>query len=228
MKHPTVNKLHQNNKYFEEIYKNVWLMDDHKWAYYIWEKFKYQNSAKMPPVVVHLDYHWDGINDFRNSTDVRNLIKINNLETIHNLVEKDKFIRKDSFIAPAIIRGIINEVHFYRLQFDTERGLDEPFLSKFKAKQYIHNDIYALVDAVSQKPIVFDIDLDLFNRSDMWEEGNLWKEQEMLRFLETCSLSIRNSSLITIAMSYCYSGTKDDTIYLTKTVVPKLIAHFGK
>lgn len=228
MKHLTVNKLHQDNKYFEEINKNVWLMDDHKWAYYIWEKFKYRNGSKTPSALVHLDYHWDGINDFQDLTDVKNLIEINDLETIHELVDKDRLVRKDSFIAPAIIRGIINEVHFHCLQRDTEKGLYKPFLTKFKAKQYIHNDIHALVDAISQKSIVFDIDLDLFNRSDIWGAGGLWEEKEILRFLETCSLAIRNSSLITIAMSYCYSGTKDDTIYLTKTVVPKLIAHFNK
>jgi hypothetical protein len=38
MKHGDTENSFRGDFYFEEIHPNVWLMDDHRWAYYIWER----------------------------------------------------------------------------------------------------------------------------------------------------------------------------------------------
>ncbi|NQT09967.1 MAG: UPF0489 family protein [Desulfobacteraceae bacterium] len=163
---PDIANFKTNDRYFEEISPNIWLMDDHKWAYYIWEKIFSQNAHKAPFALFHLDYHWDGVNDFRESTHIKELVNIKEIGKIHNLVLED-YIRKDSFIASAIIRGLVDEVHFYCKQKDTEPGLDESLLAEYKASQFLHHDIDSLISYSTQKPIIFDIDLDLFNKSGM-------------------------------------------------------------
>lgn len=121
MKYPDIDKFEMNDRYFEEIFQNIWLMDNHKWAYYIWENFSSQKMPQIPSVLFHLDYHWDGVNDFRDSSTIKKLIDIKKVESIHDLVLEDEYIRKDSFISPAIIRGLVNEIHFYCKQNDRER-----------------------------------------------------------------------------------------------------------
>lgn len=51
----------RHNKFIEELYSNVYLMDNHKWALYCWEF--YRQKKQLPSTLVHLDYHWDAIND---------------------------------------------------------------------------------------------------------------------------------------------------------------------
>ena len=66
------------------------------------------------------------------------------------------------------------------------------------------------------KPLIFDIDLDLFNRSDMWDEGDLWADAEIIELLSMCSGMIQSSLVVTAAMSFGYSGTGQDTRHLTR------------
>ncbi len=224
MKYPRIEQFHLNGKYFEEIYPNLWLMDDHRWSYYIWECFSHRNQGRLPLALIHADQHWDGVNDFFKPSDEARLRSIRTIEEISDLASRASLVRKDSFIAPAIIRGIINEIHFYCFQTDTEPGLDKPLLKKHNSKQFIHHELNSLIER-PPKGSLFDLDLDLFNRSEMWEEGNLWENKEILHFLDICSGIIGSSSLVTIAMSFGYSGSRDDTRYLTELVVPRIIEY---
>lgn len=226
IKHPALDTVRRNSKYFEEIHTNVWLMDNHKWAFFIWEDYRYRNPGKFPSTLVHIDYHWDGINDIQEPEKVTNLLNINNSKGIRNLIARDSLVRYDSFIAPAIIRGIVKEVHFYCFQSDGDDGLENDLLQRYKAKQFIHSNIDTLIQGVSGKSVVFDIDLDIFNRSDKWDRGDIWAEEDILSFIDKCSGLIANSSLITIAMSFDYSGTAKDAKYLARLLVPKIIQNF--
>ncbi len=203
-------------------------MDDHKWAYYVWEKYRCKSVHNPPFTLVHLDRHWDGVDDFTNNpSEKEKLIKIDTLKPIYQLLASgSNLIRKDSFIAPAIMRDLVNEIHFYCTQTDTEIGIDEPLLREFEARQFIHVDIKSLIERVSGQRIFFDIDLDLFNKSDMFLEGDLWEENEIVDFIDQCSPILKNSSTITISMSFGYSGTQQDMYYLTKLVVPRLLHYF--
>jgi len=66
-----------NEEYFEEIYPNIWIMNNHKWSLYCWEQYREKND--IPSTLVHLDYHWDAINDY---SENESLIKNMNLVTM--------------------------------------------------------------------------------------------------------------------------------------------------
>jgi len=90
MQFPEVDNFKSNDRYFEEISPNIWLMDNHKWAYYIWEKVFSKNTHKTPVTLFHLDYHWDGVNDFKESIHITDLINIKEIQKIYNLAHKSK------------------------------------------------------------------------------------------------------------------------------------------
>jgi len=217
MKFPDIDDFTTDDQYFEEIFSGIWLMDDHRWAYYIWEKAILENRIEGPCALVHLDHHWDGVNDFHGDpAAIKKLVGTYDIGDIYSLVEKKMGVQKDSFIAPAIIRGLIDEVHFYCKQTCIGPGLYPPFLKENNTRQFIHEKMKSLLSHQITKPIIFDIGFGLFNKSDMWDEGELWPDKEIIEFLWMCSDMIQSSSVVTAAMSFGHSGTEQDTRHLTK------------
>jgi len=217
MKFPDIDRFKMNDQYFEEIISGIWLMDDHRWAYYIWEKVLWDIRNTGPFALIHLDCHWDGVNDFHGDPlAVKKLLETQDIDDIYSLVEKKMGVQKDSFIAPAIIRGLVDEVHFFCKQTCIGPGLYPPFLKEHNARQFIHDNMKSLISFQISKPIIFDIGFGLFNKADMWDEGDIWSDHEIVEFLRMCSDIIQSSSVVTAAMSFGYSGTADDTRHLTK------------
>jgi len=217
MKFSDIDSFSSNDSYFEEIFPDVWLMDDHRWAYYIWEKIFFDKKNLLPVTLIHLDCHWNGVNDFHgNPPAVEELTKIKDINNIYCLVHENANIRNDSFIAPAIIRGLINEIHFFCKETCTGPGLYPPFMKEYNARQFMYENIESLISNNISKPVIFDIDLDFFNKSEMWDEGNLMTDLEIMEFLSLCTPMIKISSLVTASMSFGYSGTEDDTRHLAK------------
>ena len=72
--------------------------------------------------------------------------------------------------------------------------------------------------------MIFDLCLDLFNRSDDWAEGDLWSDAEIDGFLGEVARLITAAELVTVSMSFNYSGTAENTRHLTKFVIPRILA----
>lgn len=90
MKFPDIDRFKMNDQYFEEIISGIWLMDDHRWAYYIWEKVLWDIRNTGPFALIHLDCHWDGVNDFHGDPlAVKKLLETQDIDDIYSLVEKD-------------------------------------------------------------------------------------------------------------------------------------------
>lgn len=216
----------KNPLYFEELYPNIWIMDNHKWAYYAWEKYFHENKS-IPNTLVHLDFHWDAVSDFHQSDEKQDLswfFKLS-LEEIKKLIAKNTYIKLDSFIAPALIKKYFKKIHFNCFQYDEKIGFYHPILEEYQVSQFVHESINDLVSAIQPNtPIVFDFDIDIFNRSDqMYDKGDLWSEADIRSYLKSCEPLILNAKVITIAMSYGYSGDSDDTRYLTELVLSSII-----
>lgn len=219
MRYADIKSFWPDPSFFEEIYPNVWLMDDHRWAYYLWERYLQKKVAQS---LIHIDQHWDAVNDFLDDSYQERLSRITDLDKIKEMVSENNLVRKDSFIAPAIVRGIINEVHFLCFQENPTKGFHIEFLNKFNTRQFIYKDCHTLLNHASEV-FLFDIDLDYFNRSDYYLKSDLWNDVEITEFLEYCSHLIKSSPLITIAMSFGYSGSEEDTKHLINLVVSKII-----
>lgn len=201
--------------YFEHLESDIWLMDNHKWALYIWEQYRKENKKYM---LVHVDHHWDAIYDFEEQPEEEELLRAS-AEEIKQLISNNNFIQYDSFIAPAIARGLINNIHFLCFQDDTDQGLWQPFLDRFKCKQTIHSTSKTLPAIAEGAPFIFDFCIDVFNRSGYMYKSELWDECEINDLLIDCKTLVQHAELVTISMSYGCSGTEEDTRKLTELVV---------
>jgi len=216
--------LNEDPDFFTNLGDGVWLMDNHRWAFYIWEEFRAESENKRFSLV-HADYHWDGNNDFHEKSDeVEKLLSVGRAELLE-FVRISALIQYDSFIAPAVIRGLFDEVHFYCKQDDgSDVGLDEPLLLKYGCTQRIHQDAGVLSAQEFSAPLIFDLCLDLFNRSDMTYEGDIWPDKEIDAFLETVMPLIKRARLITISLSFGCSGTVEDTRRLASMIIPRIMS----
>jgi hypothetical protein len=213
--------LAENDEYLAHVGNGVWLMDDHRWALQVWETERKSSGYTL----IHADYHWDACYDFYDLPDDEADLIAASPQRICELTAEGELIRYDSFIAPAIRRGLIHTVHFYCLQDGLgDNALDEKFLLACGAKQIIHSDGKSLALAQISGPTIFDLCLDLFNRSDQFAEGDLWPDVEILEFLETVRQLIKQAELVTVSMSFNFSGTEADTRHLSQLVLPIVLA----
>ncbi len=208
-----------NNNACLEIAPGVWVMDDHKWALWVWATHR----DILPETLFHVDYHWDGADDF--SGDNNSLFRLlANPDALKKVISKDRLIRKDSFISPAVRGNFFKGIHFYCYQRNTEQGLNPEVLIQKDVRQYIHPDIPAALRQINPVKTALDLDVDVFNRATFFGQGNLWTDDEILRFLNEMKDLIKNAPLITIALSYCYSGTEADTHHLAEFILPRVLA----
>lgn len=222
-------KIPQDHLYFEEIGKDIWIMDNHKWALYCWELFR-QKHKTIGSTLVHLDYHWDACDDCYNENEELynncvNKLKNADLKQLKADILNNEIIC-DSFISPGIFRDYIKKVHFHCFQTNTKIGLSGNILKYFNTEQYIHSNIDDLVRLVGMDNIILDLDLDIFNYNcNNLYNGKLWDENKINEYLYKISPLIKQSSIITIAASYGHSGTIEDTKYLVELVIPQIIKY---
>ncbi len=219
--------IRADDEYHDERFPNFWLMDDHRWGFYAWEKSAGETDSRKRYSLIHLDYHYDGCNDFEEENEIEKLRKTSELSELEELVRIDDAIRKDSFIAPAVIRGLLKEIHFYCPQHDTELGIDENLLERFDCKQFLYDTPDDLKNRAVSNPIIFDLCLDLFNKSDQWEEGDLWTDEEITQFLDNMASFVTKAEIVTVSFSFGYSGSEEDTRHLAKLVLNKLVEYRG-
>lgn len=217
-------ELEEDDSYLAELPQDVWLMDNHKWALLAWERHR-AHAQDAPYTLIHADYHWDGVDDFALDYEARQQLVDAGLAELEAMTSDDEFIRYDSFIAPAVRRGTVADVHFFCFQDDgSDEGIDAEMCAQLSVSQTLHGDAESLAAVKPGRPLIFDLCLDLFNRSDDWEDGDLWSDAEVLRFLDTVSHHIKNAVMVTISISFGYSGTAEDSRHLAELVVPRVVA----
>jgi len=184
----------------EELEPNFWTMSNHKWALLAWASAELGQSAAL----VHLDWHWDGINDFRDPESRGELSALVSLDELREMIaDRDRLVDYASFIAPAILLGLVDEVHFYCLQDDTTPGLSSDLLDETGAKEYRHHNIDDLLLTAAKlgKPILFDLDVDLFNKATPFYSDGPEYHERIRFFLGKCSDLIQRAAVVTIAKS---------------------------
>jgi len=196
-------------------------MDDHRWALYAWER-AYQESQIDQFSLVHADYHWDAVNDFVDRPNEAEALKGYTHDQLKQLIQSNERVKYDSFIAPAIIRGLLDEVHFYCLESE-ENGLDEELVKQYGVKIYHYPDWRRLAECRLASPHIFDLCLDLFNHSnDKMYEGDLWNSDEINGFVNGMQDLIRAAKIVTVSLSFGYSGNSNETRWLADLVLPKI------
>lgn len=199
-----LERLKENARYLLELGNSTWLMHDHRWAFYCWEV----SCPQRPCTLVHVDHHWDGCNDFQKPKEIVELKGFTIEDIKSQTMEWDGLFRYDNFIFPAIIRGLVNEVHFLCEQSYSEPGLWPPFMEQHNASQVYHESVESLLSSLesSVQPIIFDLDLDLFNRHS---QAYYEKENDLIAYL---SNMIRNAQAVTIATSRLNNWKNGDDV----------------
>jgi hypothetical protein len=217
--------LAADDAYRVELGQGVWLMDNHKWALWIWESHALKSGIEKF-TLAHADHHWDGGYHPYESPKMDAEVKAADLTRLEELLVEDVWIRYDSFIAPAVVRGKFDEVHFFCRQDDgSDKGIGEELLQQSGAAQVLHGTVETFTALQPKKPLIFDLCLDLFNNElKMMDEGDVWPDAEILGFLQAVRPLIEGASLVTVSLSFGYSGTEDDTRHLAELVIPNIMA----
>lgn len=213
--------LMPDDNYLAALPGDVWLMDNHKWALSVWAR----SHAGFPRKLLHADHHWDGVDLFYgDDSEQVALAKADLAELERRIVEEDR-VQYDAFIAPAVRRGYFDQVHFYCTQKDDwDKGLDPDLCAEFGVSQTLHASVESFAAVPLGMPMVFDLCLDLFNESDKFYGSSLWSDATIQAFLDATRHLVEAASVVTVSMSFGYSGTQQDTQRLAQLVVPQLIA----
>lgn len=219
------SNLESSDEYVEQLDERLWLMDNHKWACWIWERQLGGLADGRRAALLHFDYHFDSVNDFFNDADATAALRAENIDQIKERIELEDRIAYDSFIAPALLRGVIGDVHFFCLQDDDwDRGIDDETLQHCGSRQIFYDSVAASAQASVARPYIFDLCLDLFNNEGTkMYEGDLWPEPEIIQALNSWSHLIRDAACVTVSLSFDYSGTAEDTRYLARLVIPEML-----
>ncbi len=207
----------QNDDYLDNLGSGVWLMDNHKWALYVWEKLRLRHGAYT---LVHVDYHWDAIYEFDDASDEHAMVMKASVDGIARMIKEGKLVTYDSFIGPALARGLIDDVHFLCFQSGCDEGFSEQELRRFGCTQTIHEDSSELRNLQTGAHLLFDFCLDVFNRSDYEYGSDLWEDADISKLICDCKSLVQQATIVTVSMSYGCSGTAEDTRRLTERVVP--------
>ncbi|MDN8617995.1 UPF0489 family protein [Variovorax ginsengisoli] len=203
-------------------------MDNHKWALWVWER-QVQIAGIAKFTLVHADHHWDGGYDAYYDQEKSSEIVAADLEQLRAIIDEEEWIRYDSFIAPAVLRGRFDCLHFFCKQdddFDVAIGHD--LLDSAGATQVLHPSTDSLAAITPEHPLIFDLCLDLFNRESKMEYGSdLWADAEINEFLLAMRPLIESANLVTISLSFGCSGSEPDTRHLAQLVVPQIAAWRG-
>jgi hypothetical protein len=221
-----INSLKPDASYVKKLHPRLWLMDSHKWAFYAWVSSLRALPGREHAVLAHLDYHLDACNDFTSAEDVERLLQATNPAEFAEIIAQDRLIKCDSFIVPAIMRGLVQDVHFFCREIDPDPGVYEEWLDSYDGPQFYHARLEDLLAAVAGKAVLFDLCLDLFNNlANKSYRGELWPDAEVTRLIDGCGELIRRALLVTVSLSFSHSGKESDTRHLARVVLPRVLQH---
>ena len=179
-------------------------------------------------ILAHRDYHLDACNDFTSAPDVERLLRASGAAECADLTAGRDLVKCDSFIVPAILRGLVRDVHFFCRETDPAPGVYEEWLDSYDGPQIYHERLEDWLAALAGKAVLFDLCLDLFNnQANKSYRGDLWPDAKVIGLIDDCAGLIRDARLVTVSLSFSHSGTEPDTRHLARVVLPRIWQHLG-
>ncbi len=159
----------------------------------------------------------------------RRLLQVASPAACADLTTGDNLIKCDSFIVPAILRGLIRDLHFFCREIDPDPDVYEEWLDSYDGPQFYHQRLEDLLAALAGQTVLFDLCLDLFNNlANKSYRGDLWSDAQVVRLINDCGDLIRDARLVTVSLSFSNSGTESDTRHLAQVVLPRILHHLGR
>ena len=223
-----IEALKPDESYVRRLHPRLWLMDSHKWALYAWESSPRPAPGHERGVLAHLDYHFDACNDFTSPEDVERLLRAPGAAGCAGLTEGRNLIKCDSFIVPAILRGLVGDLHFFCSETDPDPGVYEEWLDGYDGPQFYHDRLEDLLAALAGQSVLFDLCLDLFNnQANKCYRGEIWPDKKVVHLIDDCAALIRDARVVTASLSFSHSGAPPDTRHLARVVLPRIWQHLG-
>lgn len=213
--------LKNDDAYLRLVGEDVWLMDNHKWALSVWAHQHAGHRRRL----IHADHHWDGVDLFHENQEAIDALISEDLEGLDRRIRDEDRIQYDAFIAPAVRLGLLREVHFFCTQRDDwDKGIHPTLCEPLGVTQFIYDDPLSIAELAPADETIFDLCLDLFNEAADFYGSDLWSDDRIHAFLESAKPLIVAADVVTVSMSFGYSGAEEDTRRLTAMVVPLLLA----
>jgi hypothetical protein len=169
--------LKPDDEFLQALPYGVWLMDNHKWALSVWAR----HHTGPRRWLFHADHHWDGVDLFREDNQAQAALQAADTNTLDQWIRDENLIQYDAFIAPAVRKGLFEEIHFFCTQSDDwDKGLDPALCEAMGVVQTMHVDIDSFARVTARAPIVFDLCLDLFNEAPKFYGSDLWSESAIV------------------------------------------------
>ncbi|MBI4982856.1 MAG: NUDIX domain-containing protein [Candidatus Omnitrophica bacterium] len=146
-----------------EISPDIYIFENHGWAYQAWEVARLQGLVHDGAVLIHLDSHADMMS-----------FKIHSRPTDVDMALKERVCFLEHFIVPAVEVGLVGEIH----DIYSELGpRDRPVSVDLSKAPLFLGVIECLHDfSQEQRPIILDIDMDYFALTNWYgqESGRLF------------------------------------------------------
>lgn len=145
----------------------VAIVQDHRFAFYYWLKWKQQNELRTPPALVSLDWHQDLAAPDELECEWLKELDTNDYKAVSFFCWDKLHCLNDGHILAAAYLNIIGDIHVVQKQRDECIENFEDFEGRIHAVR-CYESTEALLQAVSSQEyphVFFDIDLDYFTES---------------------------------------------------------------
>lgn len=213
--------------------KRIYIMREHNWAFAAWEISKIEGRIKEKSLVVHVDSHLDDVPDgvlVKNLLTARTPQEILEVSKSYDrsleIVPESNLMQIENFIWASLARGTIEEVIYVSRDDQEVTTLNELresgwaesklMLSKLPPNcNYRHQRYHSIssflesfdggtfAEFVSNRSVILDLDIDVFNESDY--DPILTPMHEVRESIERL-LNLYQWDIITIAISPYYCG----------------------
>jgi hypothetical protein len=179
-------------------------MDNHKWALSAWAR----GQQATPAWLLHADHHWDGVDLFAEDPVAQSELLGEDLAALDQRIAEENCVQYDAFIAPAVRRGLFQQLHFYCTQRDgSDWGVDQSLCDGMGVRQVVHESLesFAAIEPGSA----------------------VGRRSHPSLFASDAAPNSLGRIGHPLSLSFGYSGTESDTRGLAKIVVPQVVEWRG-
>lgn len=185
-----------DNVFYHDDKRNIFVMNNHKLAFYCWQKY-FNNKSNKKIKIVHIDFHLD--NDFIDEKYHNDFICNTNLKYLTR-----KYVNWVEFIFAFALK---NNRNIKVISLVNKREFVGPFEDneEFEKINFFHEQEKIFFEYLKNEKVdILDIDIDYFIKKHEYKDiFVMWSKEEIDNFFINLFNSIKHPKIITVATSPC-------------------------